>query len=595
MKLKITLLSSLFWVSTVYAASVMLSPNFNAGQGQIPSGYADLTFQVSNGNWVNNISLPKTANGGDLLTISSRATYPSVIYTFNTDIPLPSLSLQNGQSYRFKFNAVQQQWQLQVDQLWPSSQGWNFTQSIVQVMQINDEQWASEIRLPQTAVDGTLIKIISNTSKVSKVNTDNLLFASSFNLRRGDVVWFKYYKELNKWVPESISARQIDVKDIGTNLTRVDAAVTQVNFSDANWQASLSLPKTAQDRDRIIVSSTAAWAAKINNSNIRSQASLSLKQGDRYEFVFIADLGKWIIDSSPIGKINSKALMPSQLADIQYPLTQVEINAQSWQAEFKLPNKAQVDDKIVLKSNATQVSFIRSRNGLKSILRPGETQRFVYRPTGWAVDSYSIDVLMVLHPEVINSLGESAAKVRLLAAMELTNLTAQNSSAQFYLRQAGVISSAVQGENLDKVVSNILDTPAIKNERDRVGADMVYYESKGPDPDYCGMAISAVEPKPDYMAAVGISSCSLAVMRHELGHNFGLQHHDENMQTIYRGFHHALGSTAMGGNSLDYYSSPSLYSPKYAVRLGEEGRIDAVALLNRNAPIIAQFKSANSM
>ena len=48
----------------------------------------------------------------------------------------------------------------------------------------------------------------------------------------------------------------------------------------------------------------------------------------------------------------------------------------------------------------------------------------------------------------------------------------------------------------------------------------------------------------------------------------------------------------MGGNSLNYYSSPKLYSPKYAVRLGEEGKIDAVSLINKNAPIIANFAMA---
>lgn len=594
MKLKITLFSSLLWVSTAYATSVMLSPNFNAGQGQLPSGYPDLTFQLSDGNWVKNISLPKTAKDADQLTIMSKASYPSVIYSQNTDIPLSSLSLQNGQRVAFRFNAATQLWEFQVNQLLRPNQSLDFSQSILNAVQISDESWVDEIGLPQTAADGALLKITSSSSKVSKVKTDNLLFASNFKLQRGDVMWFKYYKTLNKWVAESISARQVDVKSIAGTMLSVDAAVTQVNFSDGRWQANLSLARTAHDRDRIIVSSQASWPVKINNENINSQASLNLHAGDRYEFVFIADLGKWIIESSPIDKISGKGIVRSELADTRYPLTQVEINAQSWQPEFKLPNKAQIDDKIVLKSNATQLSFIKSNNGLKSILRPGETQRFVYRAGGWSVDSYSVDVLMVLHPDVVSTLGESAAKIRLIAATELTNLTAQNSNAQFYIRQVGVMSHAVEGSRIGQVLTNILKTPAIKNERERVGADMVYYESNGPDPDYCGLAIYSEKPSANNMAAIGMNGCGLSVMRHELGHNFGLIH-DDDVESIYRGFRHVLGSTAMGGNSIDYYSSPSLYSPKYAIRLGEVGRIDAVALLNRNAPIIAQFKTAQSM
>lgn len=594
MKLKITLFSSLLWLSTAYAAGVTLSPNFNAGQGQLPSGYADLTFQLSDGNWVQNINLPKMGNDADQLTIVSKAAYLSVIYSQNTDIPLPSLSLQNGQRVVFRFNATTQLWELQGNQGLRPNQNLDFSQSMFNAVQISDEHWVDEISLPQTAVDGALLKITSSSTKASKVKTDHVLFASNFKLQRGDVMWFKYYQALNKWVAESISARQVDVNSIAGTMASVDAAVTQVHFSDGHWQANLSLPRTAHDRDRIIVSSQASWSAKINNENINSRASLSLHAGDRYEFVFIADLGKWIIESSPITKIGGKGLLRSQLADIRYPFTQVEINAQSWQPEFKLPIKAQVDDKIVLKSTATQVSFISSNNGLKSILRPGETQRFVYRAGGWSVDSYSVDVLMVLHPDVIRTLGESAAKIRLIAATELTNLTAQNSNAQFYIRQAGVMSHAVQGSRMGQVLSNILTTPAIKNERDRVGADMVYYESNEPAPEYCGLAITAVVPHINNMAAMGMNKCGLSVMRHELGHNFGLTH-DDDVENIYRGFRHVLGSTAMGGNSIDYYSSPSLYSPKYALRLGEAGRIDAVALLNRNAPIIAQFKTAQPM
>lgn len=592
MKLKLTLLASLLCVSTVFAAGIVFTPEFNSEQEELPSGQPDLILTMRNGQWIKHISLPKTAKSGDKITIRNDADYESTISTHNIDIPLDKLTLKKGQQLQFKFSAVQQQWHYQVEQSVQVQPVLSLGQALVNSVQITSSNWLDRIRLPYIAADGALLKISSEAEQVSSIDPDGLLFASSFKLKRGDVQWFRYYQALNKWVPESIQARQVNVQQIGQVMTSVDAAVTQVNFSDGNWVTDFTLPATAQDRDRIVVSSTASWPAKINNRHIQTQASLTLKQGDRYEFVFIADQGQWVLLSFPVDYINAQELKNSQLNAQYYPLSQLELSSQSWRPEIKLPRKAQIDDKIVVKSHANQSTFISSANGLSSFLRPGETQRYVYTAKGWAVDSYTLDVLMVLHPDVVNQLGESAAKLRLLAAMELTNLTAQNSHAQFYIRQAGVMISAVPGTTMSKTLSNILHSTAIKNERERVAADMVYYESLGPDPDYCGLAFSSVKPVAQYMAAMGIHSCGISVMRHELGHNLGLQHDYDEMVTVHRGFRHVLGSTAMGGNTLNYYSSPKLYSPHYAVRLGEEGRIDAVSLLNKNAPIIAKFRSA---
>lgn len=594
MKLKIMFFSSLLSLSATGAIAgvLTLSPHSNQSQGQLPSGHPDLIFQLANGDWVESVDLPKNAQAGDKITISSRATYSTRINTHNTDVPLP-LIIQDSQSYSFKFNAQTQLWQLQFGKVWSANQTPNFSQNMPQSILVSDHQWVSNIRLPRSAVDGSLLKVSSDSNRITRINSEGLLFPSTFSLKKGEVHWYKYYQTLNQWVAESTTARQFDVKKVGANMVTVNAAVTQVNFSDANWVESLTLPVSAQDRDRIIVSSTAAWPAKISNTNINSKASLHLYNGDRYEFVYIEHLAKWVIDSTPITELAAEKLSLSQLPDMRYPLTQVEISPTTWKAEFRLPTKAQVDDKIILKSNAPRVTQIRSNNGLNVRLRNGETQRYVYTEKGWVADSHTIDLLLVLDPEVIEKIGESAAKLRLLASIELTNLTAQNSNAQFYMRQAGIINLAVKGEDIYKVIDNVQTNPVIKNERNRVAADMVYYESKDLDKGYCGLAMSSLQtPLENKMIALGISSCGLSVMRHEIGHNFGLQHFNDTQDTIHRGFNHVLGSTALGGNNINYFSSPKLYSPKYAVRLGEEAKVDAVALLNKHAPIIAKFRTA---
>ncbi|EPF70685.1 zinc-dependent metalloprotease family protein [Acinetobacter rudis] len=592
MKLKKTIILSLLCLFITDATAVLISPNSNQLQGTLPIGHENLTFQLRDGDWVPNLFLPWYGQDGDTVIIKSSAAYASQISNLKTDLPFP-LSIKNNQSYQFKFNAKTRLWHLQFEKTLSPNQSPDFNQAALQTVVINDDNWVSSLRLPQGARDGSMLKISSESQKTTRINSEGVLFASTLSLKKDEAHWYRYYQALNKWVAESTTARQFDVKKVGPKMVTVNAALTQVNFSDANWLENLTLPVNAQDRDRIIVTSTAAWPAKINNTNINSNASLTLLKNDRYEFVFIADQEKWIIDSAPMTALVEKKLVQSQLPDVLYPVTKVIVNPSNWQAALQLPNKAQIDDKVILESSALQTIQVSSKNGLKASLRNGETQRYIYTAKGWVADSHTIDLLLVIDPAVVMKIGESAAKLRLLAGLELTNLTAQNSNAQFYMRQAGVVNQAIQGKDLYEVMDNILLTPTVLSERNRVGADMVYYESNEQAKGICGLGFSSINaPKPDSMVALGLNSCGISVMRHELGHNFGLQHYNDDQDTIHRGFNHILGSTAMGGNNLNYYSSPKLYSPKYAVRLGEAGKIDAVSLLNKNAPIISGFRTA---
>ncbi len=592
MKLKKTIILSLLCLFITDATAVLISPNSNQLQGTLPIGHENLTFQLRDGDWVPNLFLPWYGQDGDTVIIKSSAAYASQISNLKTDLPFP-LSIKNNQSYQFKFNAKTRLWHLQFEKTLSPNQSPDFNQAALQTVVINDDNWVSNLRLPQGARDGSMLKISSESQKITRINSEGVLFASTLSLKKDEAHWYRYYQALNKWVAESTTARQFDVKKVGPKMVTVNAALTQVNFSDANWLENLTLPVNAQDRDRIIVTSTAAWPAKINNTNINSNASLTLLKNDRYEFVFIADQEKWIIDSAPMTALVEKKLVQSQLPDVLYPVTKVIVNPSNWQAALQLPNKAQIDDKVILESSALQTIQVSSKNGLKASLRNGETQRYIYTAKGWVADSHTIDLLLVIDPAVVTKIGESAAKLRLLAGLELTNLTAQNSNAQFYMRQAGVVNQAIQGKDLYEVMDNILLTPTVLSERNRVGADMVYYESNEQAKGICGLGFSSINaPKPDSMVALGLNSCGISVMRHELGHNFGLQHYNDDQDTIHRGFNHILGSTAMGGNNLNYYSSPKLYSPKYAVRLGEAGKIDAVSLLNKNAPIISGFRTA---
>lgn len=589
MKNKISLFVATCLLSGVVASTV-LTPNTNKNSGLIPSGHSDLQFNLSNGNWVQNLNLPASANDQDVITINSQAGYTSYLDTSNTDLPLESLTIRQGQSYSFVFDKTSTQWRVKPTVSYPSNGANDFAvinnNQMIQKVHVRNGQWARQITLPSNVAEGTLINVISDAGYDSSINTSNLLFASSYTLKNGDSFWFKYSKELAKWVPESISPYQLKAQNIGSKITSIKAPLTEVIFADGNWIPTLELPQTAKDRDRIVVKSSATWEATISNTNINTQATLKLNRGDRYEFMYVADIAKWVLMSSPQLVLEAKSLNTQKLPDMKQPLVRVKIGNANWQANLALPSKASIGDKVIFSSLADWSTTITASNGLKQTISKGEDQRYIFSATGWVKDSYTIDMLLVNSPEVSKSLGANAAKIRMLEAQDLTNVAAENSNAQFYIRDVGYLEYRIPGSTkLGDITGAGRDDKTIQNERNRVKADAVYYQG---NEEGCGLAWVNKSPLAYNMLGTSSTNCGLSVMRHEFGHNMGVDHNDSNDSA--RGFAHPLGSTIMGGNSLPFFSSPTLYHPKYGYRLGLTNKTDALSMINKNAPVVAQFR-----
>lgn len=210
--------------SAVYASTI-LSPNQINNTGNIPSGYSDLTFVLSNGNWVKNVYLPTTANHLDKVTIQSSAAYKSYLDTSNTNLPIEVLEIQSGDSFQFVYDANLKKWLVQLNTVSPVS-GSQYEQvalstAKIQHVLIADGKWVGTVALPSNVNNGTLVQITSTAGYPSQLAKDNLLFPSSFNLNKGTEYWFKYNSALQKWVPEYIKSLKLNVKNIGSSLSSV--------------------------------------------------------------------------------------------------------------------------------------------------------------------------------------------------------------------------------------------------------------------------------------------------------------------------------------------------------------------------------------
>ncbi|MER8170728.1 metallopeptidase, partial [Acinetobacter baumannii] len=78
-------------------------------------------FNLANGNWVKNLTLPISANNLDKITIRSSAAYSSYLDTSNTNIPLEVLKINSGDVYQFIFNSSQNKWIAQLATVSPTN------------------------------------------------------------------------------------------------------------------------------------------------------------------------------------------------------------------------------------------------------------------------------------------------------------------------------------------------------------------------------------------------------------------------------------------------------------------------------------------
>lgn len=592
--MKKTILGFIFAAAMSSAYAIDLSPNSNGGTGNIPSGHSVVNFKVSNGNWVPSINLPASASNGSVVNISSEAGYDSNIITSNTDYPLGSMLLKNGQSVSFVYQASQSRWALSsIPQYSPNSTGATIpdlgTNRAVRYS-MADGNWTGSISLPASAADNAVILINSSATWAASINPANILHASTLRIQAGDQYALVYSSQQQKWLPVITPLRKLTATQAGSNIATPTAPKTEISFSDSAWRASITLPASASDRDRIFIKSTAANPASISNTNLEFKGSLSILNGSSYEFMFVKEKNLWVIQNSPTDSYQVKNLTAGQIPAMRYPLSRVQSSDANWSSVVKLPDSAKPGDRVIIQSDAqysfnvtaTQASFT------SKTISKGDTVRFVRGADNqWAVESSLINMLLVYSEQAAAQLGDSAMKARLLEGLRLTNEAAENSLANFYLRVAGVMKQEMPGDTLGDALSALRSESNVQNQRNQLAADAVYYEGTE---EGCGLAYVNQYPSAYNMAGTGSLNCGTTVMRHEFGHNMGLNHGGEPSAAFPYAQGYTKLATVMGGNAIPYYSTPKLYSKDLGLALGIDNQIDAVRMLNQNAAAVSQFR-----
>lgn len=575
-------------VSVAYATD--LSPNSNGGSGNIPSGYSDITFTLSDGNWVPTVTLPNGVTNGTKVTIKSTAGYDSSLVTTNSDYPLAALTIKSGDSYTFIFNSSKNKWIIQTTTYSPNATGAtipDLTGIKAARYIMGDGNWTAAVTLPATAADNTVVFVDSSATWDSSVSPTNIQFASTLKVKRGDSYAFLYKTNLQRWVLVTAPVRQYVS---GATIPTLSSPRLNVDLNNTNWVGTLTLPVNAGDRDRIVITSAASNPTSVSNTNVDFAGTLKVINGSRYEFLFIKEKAKWVLQAHNRTLMNAQQLSAGVMPATVTPVTEVKAGNGNWVPVLTLPSSAKSGDRVIVRSDADYNFNVvaQSANFTSKQITKGDSVRFVMNSSNqWTVESSVISMLLTYSDQAVARLGVTAMKTRLLDAVRLTNEASENSFANFYVKIAGWLQRELPGDTLGDALSAGRTDTIVQNARNTAAADAVYYEGTESG---CGLAYMNQYPNSYYMIGTGSLNCGTTVMRHEFGHNMGLNHGGEPSQAFPWAQGYTLLATVMGGNAIPYYSTPKLYTQDFGLAMGIDNQIDAVRMLNQNADAVSKFK-----
>ena len=455
-------------------------------------------------------------------------------------------------------------------------------------------------------------------SQPVSIKSNNTLYpGSNFILNKNESFWFEYLPRTQKWVRVGF--------DMGLKNSIAGLPTTFDSRFYTNYlQGAVGnhvLPKVAEDRAEAFVGANSLQrndnpifsnintsqpyvitASGIKDINTNRTLSLFTKNKTLIHYMYVADRQHWVPMS--LGLVDHSSSIGSKPSyGVEYynwPLAYVKFDDSNYKNDFILSGNGY--NYFITLDNTTNKSInLDLGAGRSDKLLPGERARYKSINGVFARETSTIDLVLVNSPEVSNAIGASAAKIRLLEAVALTNQIAANSNANMYIRVAGYLEYGVNGTDLsdDLELVRVVDA-TIQTERTRLGADGIYYQStKG---GACGWGTIRASA-PQRMAAVGRYDCGLYTMAHEVGHNLGLRHGNEtgfDPNQYQKGFSNSLsGKTTImnvwgedADTSFPYYSSPDIYDSRYLTRLGNDVDSDSVKQINRYAPIISAFATA---
>ncbi|WP_413501982.1 M12 family metallo-peptidase [Serratia proteamaculans] len=564
------------------------SPN-QLGSGNLPSGYDEINFRMENGNWTKDLKLPLEPTDKNTVNIISSASYTAYLETTDVVVPLTSLPIRTGSNFTLVYQASISKWSISgtgISYLSPNSVGDTIPEKPdnITFYTLENYNWVTAVTLPAKANDGAYIIIRSSAAWNSKVNTTNMLYASTTNIFTNDVYTFKYLAAFNSWVIDSAPVRTLFADNINVQMPKPTSQFTEVKFTSQHWIELIRLPENPGDRDKVSITSSSIFPTAIDATNVNIPGAMNLYSGEQYDFIYIAENKKWQLMKYPDTRYEAKEIAGGKLGQLTHPRTLIHFSDHNYHYQLELPANQPAGSRVVITSDAAW-NFTVLADGTTYPVSNGEIVAFkVDVNNTWSKETITIDLLLLYSDKAAARLGEDTMRNRLVEGFNMTNEALENSGANFRYRMRGLrqVIAKDNWKSLGDPLGELRSDPTVQGWRDSLKADGIYYEGTE---DGCGLAW--VRSSAFNMVATGSINCGTTVMRHELGHNMGLNHADTG-SSYNKGY--SLVRSIMGGNAIPYYSTPLRYTQDYGIPMGIVDKIDAVRAMNEFSATVAAYR-----
>ncbi|WP_394208774.1 zinc-dependent metalloprotease family protein [Enterovibrio calviensis] len=578
-------------LSLAFLSASVMAGNYtpkDIPDGQLPSNDPNIVFTTYNANWVSEIKLPIAPKDKTSVTLASKASLQSFV-SHNT-LDFETVYLYTNDSVTLSYDASTQAWNMNMEVQTPNMVGDTIQNDEGQRFvryHMHNSNWTQAVKLPQNVNQLQGIVITSDATWTSRIDTAGLGTQSSAQIRTKDKYVLVYNKQYRKWFFKSMPERFINARDIsGGVVPTPHSPLTVVQFANANYIGNLSLPVSGNEGDTVVIRSNADWNATIMNTRTDMSVPQSLRKGQEYVFVYRGDRRYWSLYQSPEVRLNARDL-PNGVLNITTPNTHVYFSNANWAGNLKLPVSSE-GTRVHVKTDAAW-SFVVSGHGMASNrLYRGEWATFAVNSSGsWERETVTIDLLAYYSHRNVQKIGEATSRSRLVEGFEKTNEALINSVANFRFRMVRLEKFQTPDSwlTLGDALRALRTDSVAQQRRDALKADAIYYEGTESG---CGLAW--VKSSRFNMVATGSLNCGTNVMRHELGHNMGLNHGvltPDVARTIAVGY--SAERTVMGGNAIPYFSTPEKLSPTTKLPLGFENQIDGVKAMNGFSKQVAGY------
>lgn len=407
------LILTLLLVAPLSAHAINLSPN-SIGGGQLPSNQPDITFNLSDGNWVRNIALPANPSDGSRVTINSFAGYWSAVDTRRLKPAMDELHLNRGDSYSFKYRAYGNFWEItggrSVDLYSPNTVGANIPNSSKKlvVYTTGNGNWTDTIVLPSSSTDGHRIAIVSFAGWNSKVDTRHRFSNDVAVVKTGDSFVFRYSSRDGVWIneksPEHVEPPEQTPDDgQSINLTpnsngggQLPSGRGDITFStgDGNWVNEIILPLEPLDGSRVTINASATYGSMIiDRSKLNgSLGELPLRKGDSFSFTYRSEGNFWQISGGENVDFYSPNTVGNKVPNRPKRLVVYTVADGDWIKNIVLPEESVDGNLIVIYSFAGWNARVNARNrvvGNTALVLNGDIYVFKYSSGhgGWLTEN----------------------------------------------------------------------------------------------------------------------------------------------------------------------------------------------------------------